>query len=209
MSPPTDKETLSLYQPEDDFASNINSHIVNHPLAQSLRANPAYKELRPHLLLPESHRKHSLTAGTLTGPGRVTVPPLAFVEEGKQVVSISYLSTDMCGHVGMVHGGMLATIMDEGMGYCGLAALPNKIGVTANLTVNYRAPTPAGSFVVLKAEIVKLEGRKVWVKARIELLGDGIEPGRLLVEGDSLFVEPKYAKVWFPNGFPMAHIGFR
>ena len=95
---------------------------------------------------------------------------------------------------------MLATIMDEGMGYCGLSALPNKIGVTASLTVNYRAPTPAGSFVVLRAEIVKAEGRKVWVKGRIELLGDGIESGRLLVEGDSLFVEPKYAKVWFPNG---------
>lgn len=203
MSAPTDKESLSLYQPEDDFASKINSSIVNHPLAQSLRANSAFKESRPHLRIPESQRKHSLTAGTLTGPGRVPVPPLAFVQEGKSVVSISYLSTDLCGHVGMVHGGMLATMMDEGMAYCSFAALPNRIGVTASLTVNYRAPSPAGSFVVLKAEVVKAEGRKVWVKGRIELLGDGIEPGKVLVEGESLFVEPKYAKVWFPRNFSM------
>lgn len=117
------------------------------------------------------------------------------------MVSISYLSTDLCGHVGMVHGGMLATMMDEGMAYCSLAALPNRIGVTANLTVNYRAPSPAGSFVVLKAEVVKVEGRKVWVKGRIELLGDGMEPGKLLVEGEALFIEPKYAKVWLPKSF--------
>lgn len=201
MSAPTDKESLSLYQPEDDFASKIDSSIINHPLAQSLRANPAYKESRPHLRIPESMRKHSLTAGTLTGPGRVPVPPLFFVEEGKKVVSISYLSTDLCGHVGMVHGGMLATMMDEGMACCSFDALPNKIGVTASLTVNYRAPSPAGSFVVLKAEVVKAEGRKVWVKGRIELLGDGIEPGKLLVDGESLFVEPKYAKVWSSTVF--------
>lgn len=131
------------------------------------------------------------------GPGRVPVFPLAFVEEGKKLVSISYLSTDLCGHVGMVHGGMLATMLDEGMARCCFAALPNKIGVTASLTVNYRAPSPAGSFVVLKAEVVKTEGRKVWVKGRIELLGDGIEPGKVLADGESLFIEPKYAKVWF------------
>lgn len=135
------------------------------------------------------------------GPGRVPVPPLAFVEEGKKLVSIAYLSTDLCGHVGMVHGGMLATMLDEGMARCCFAALPNKIGFTASLTVNYRAPSPAGSFVVLKAEVVKAEGRKAWVKGRIELLGDGIEPGKLLADGESLFIEPKYAKVWFSKTF--------
>ncbi|MCJ1271559.1 hypothetical protein MMC22_011461 [Lobaria immixta] len=194
MSAPTDNETLALYRPDDDFASKIDSSIVNHPLAQSLRANPAYKESRPYLRIPEIQRKHSLTAGTLMGPGRVPVPPLAFVEEGKKLVSIAYLSTDLCGHVGMVHGGMLATMLDEGMARCCFAALPNKIGFTASLTVNYRAPSPAGSFVVLKAEVVKAEGRKAWVKGRIELLGDGIEPGKLLADGESLFIEPKYAK---------------
>ncbi len=103
----------------------------------------------------------------------------------------------MCGHAGMVHGGLLATLMDEGMARCCFAALPNKICVTARLTVNYRAPTPAGGFVVLKAEVLKVEGRKVWVQGRIETLGDGIEPGKLLADAEGLFVEPKYAKVCF------------
>lgn len=123
------------------------------------------------------------------------MPPLAFVQEGKKLISISYLGTDLCGHVGIVHGGLLATLMDEGLARCCFAALPNKIGVTARLTVNYRSPAPAGGFVVLKAEVVKVEGRKAWVEGRMEVLGDGVEPGKLLVEGEGLFVEPKYAKV--------------
>lgn len=201
MSAPSDAETLSLYQAPDAFAAEINSAMLNHPLAQSLRANPAYHESRPHLRLPEAHRKRSLTAGTLLGPGRIPVPPLAFVEEGKKLVSISYLGPDLCGHAGIVHGGLLATLLDEGMARCCFAALPSQIGVTARLTVNYRAPAPAPGYVVLRAEVVKVEGRKVWVEARMEVLGDGLEPGKVLVEGEGLFVEPKYAKVCFLLSF--------
>ena len=130
------------------------------------------------------------------------MPPLVFVQEGKKLVSISYLGTDLCGHVGMVHGGLLATMMDEGLARCCFAALPNKIGVTAKLTMNYRAPAPAGEFVVLKAQVVKVERRKAWVEGRMEILGDGNEPGKLLVEGEGLFVEPKYAKVCHPSLYP-------
>lgn len=119
--------------------------------------------------------------------------------------------------MGIVHGGMLATLMDESMGRCGLAALPGKIGYTANLKVDYRKPVKAGSYVVVRAEVVRLEGRKVWVRGRIEGLrvgvggvggvgggevgGKGEEGGEgqgdLLVEAEALFVEPKNAKVPF------------
>lgn len=195
MSVPSDAESLISYSPGDDFAAKIESYIQSHPLTQSLRASHVYVESRPHLRLPETHRKHSLTAGTLRGPGLIPVPPLVFCEEGKKLVSISYLGTDICGHIGVVHGGLLATLMDEGMAKCCFSALPNKIGFTARLTVNYRAPAPAGSFVVMKAEVAKVEGRKAWVKARIETLGEGVEGGKVLAEGEGLFVEPKYAKV--------------
>ena len=195
MSAPTDAESLAMYHTPDEVAAGINEYINDHPLSRNLRAHPAWIESRPHLRYPASQRKHSLTAATLIGPGRITVPPLVFLEEGKSLVSISYLGTDLCGHVGIIHGGLLATLLDEGLARCGFSALPNKIGVTANLNVNYRNPAPAGSYVVLKAETTKVDGRKVWVKGRIELLGDTSEPGRLLVEAEGLFVEPKYARV--------------
>ena len=136
------------------------------------------------------------------GPGKIPVPPLVFLQEGKDLLSMSYLGTDLCGHVGIVHGGLLATLCDEGLARCGFSALPNKIGVTASLTVNYKNPTPAGSFVVLKAETTKVEGRKVWVKGRIELLTETDEPGKVLVEAEGLFIEPKYAKARLQPSLP-------
>lgn len=86
-------------------------------------------------------------------------------------------------------------MLDEGLARCCFAALPNKIGVTANLNLNYRAPVKAGSYVVLKAKTLKVEGRKAWVEGRIETLGEGEELGKLLVEATGLFIEPRYAKV--------------
>ncbi len=194
MSAPTDAESLTLYKAPDEQAAKINDYISSHPLASSLRTNPAWMESRPHLRFVDEHRKHSLTGGTLLGAGKIPVPPLIFLEEGKSLVSMLYVGTDLCGHVGIVHGGLLATLCDEGLARCGFSALPNKIGVTANLTINYRNPAPAGSFVVLKAETIKVEGRKVWVKGRIELLSETEEPGKVLVEADALFIEPRYAK---------------
>lgn len=56
--------------------------------------------------------------------------------------------------------------------------LEARIGVTANLTINYRAPTRADQFIVITTRLVNVKGRKVEVSARIEdldglLLADG------------------------------------
>ena len=195
MSLPTDAESLAAFKSPDEKIAAIDRHINNHPLSQKLRADPEFTESRPHLRMPAEVRKYSLTSGTLLGPTKIPVPPLAFAREGDEFVSITYLGTDLCGHVGIVHGGMLATMVDEGLARCCFAALPNKIGVTASLTINYRSPAKAGSYVVLKAKTTKVEGRKAWVEGRIETLGEGEETGTVLVEATGLFVEPKYAAV--------------
>lgn len=192
--PPSDAETLKAFKAPDDFAAAVDDFIDTHPLVQRLRAE-GWTESRPHMRLPSEMRKHSLTAGTLLGPGMIPVPPLAFTREGEELITIAYLGTELCGHVGMVHGGMLGTILDEGMGRCCFAKLPNKIGVTANLNINYKAPVKAGSYIVMKSRTTKAEGRKAWVEGHIETLGQGEEPGQLLVEATALYIEPKYAKV--------------
>ncbi|KAG4420567.1 hypothetical protein IFR04_006274 [Cadophora malorum] len=194
LNPPTDEETLSMYTPGDSHSQEVEDFIKSHPLAVSLRAQPQYSESRPHLKVPEAQRSHSLTAGTLMGPGKVVVPPLVFSETGgKSLVSIQYLGGDLCGHPGLVHGGMLATMLDEGLARCCFAALPNKVGMTANLNINYRAPAQAGAFVVLRAKTTKVEGRKAWVEGHIEtLVGEGEKPV-VLVEASALFIEPRQA----------------
>jgi len=191
---PSDQESINLYTPPDEISREIDEFIKTHPLAESLRANPRFTESRPHLKIPPEMRAHSLTAGTLSGANKIVVPPYIWSERGgKSLVSMFYLGSDVSGHPGLVHGGLLATMLDEGLARCCFPALPNQIGVTANLNVDYRRPAPAGAFVVLRAETIKVEGRKAWVQGRIETLPEeGVEP-TVLVEAKALFVEPKNA----------------
>jgi 3'-phosphoadenosine 5'-phosphosulfate synthase len=199
LNPPTDEETLSMFEPEDDISREIEEFIKNHPVTAELRSNPVFSEARPHLQIPKSQRGHSLTGGTLMGPGRVVVPPFTWTEKGgKSFVSISYLGKDLCGHPGIVHGGFLAIMLDEGLARCCFGALPNKIGMTANLNINYRAPAHAEQFVVLRAKTTNVEGRKAWVQGHIEtLVGDGETPV-VLAEATALFIEPRQAAVSIP-----------
>ncbi|KAJ5546594.1 Thioesterase superfamily [Penicillium frequentans] len=170
----SDEQTLSAFKPVDETAEEINTTLQNHPDAVALRANPEFKESRPHLKIPESMR-----------------PP--HERDGKSLVSLMYLGSEICGHPGIIHGGLLATLLDEGLARCCFPALPNKIGVTANLNIDYRAPAMADSYVALRAETVKVEGRKAWVEGRIETLPlDGSDPV-VLVQAKALFIEPKQA----------------
>ncbi|KAE8440403.1 hypothetical protein EG329_008157 [Mollisiaceae sp. DMI_Dod_QoI] len=194
LNPPSDEETLTMFTPEDDVSREVEEFIQNHPLALELRSQSHFSESRPHLKIPEGQRSHNLTGGTLMGPGRVVVPPFVWSERGgKSLVSISYLGEDLCGHPGLVHGGLLATLLDEGLARCCFAALPNKVGMTANLNINYRNPTPAGGFVVLRAKTTRVEGRKAWVEGRIETLVAEGETPVVLADATALFIEPRQA----------------
>ncbi|PPJ53492.1 hypothetical protein CBER1_00388 [Cercospora berteroae] len=197
MKPPTDAETLHLYEPDTPTAAEINEHIVNHPLSQRLRAQEGMRESRPHLKIPPAMRPHNLTGGTLLGENKIEVPPLNFSDvdaELPTLTQIAYLGSGLCGHPGIVHGGLLATLLDEGLARACFPALPNKVGVTASLKIDYRVPCPGNSYVVLKAETTKVEGRKAWVKGWIEVLGEEDGTGTKVVEAEALFIEPKQAK---------------
>ena len=197
VNPPTDEETLHLYTPPTLSAEEINAHILDHPLAVKLRSQSNMVESRPHMRIPPAMRPHNLTGGVLAGEGKIEVPPLNFNTKGEELpsmVQIMYFGPSLCGHPGIVHGGLLATMLDEGLARACFPALPNKIAVTASLKIDYRVPCPAGSYVVLKAETTKVEGRKAWAKGWIELLGDEDTTGTKVVEAEALFIEPKGAK---------------
>jgi acyl-coenzyme A thioesterase PaaI-like protein len=196
LTPPTDEETLSLFNPiEGEQAYEINEHILNHPLTLQLQADERFYPSRPHLKIPPSLRTHNFTGGTLSGEDKIPVPPLIFAtRDGSELVSIQYLGVALCGHPGIIHGGLLATLLDEGLARCCFPALPNKVGVTASLKIDYRKPCMAGQYVVMKAETTKVEGRKAWVTGRLETLPAEGE-GEVLVEAEALFIEPRQAKV--------------
>ncbi|EED24138.1 thioesterase family protein [Talaromyces stipitatus ATCC 10500] len=191
---PSDEETLTLFQPSDELSQQIETHIQTHPLALKYRNAEGYTESRPHMKFPTEVRGRHLITGALLGPNRIVVPPLVFQQEsGKELIAITYLGQEVCGHPGIVHGGLLATMLDEGLARCCFPVLPNHIGVTANLSIDYKKPVTADTYVVLRAATVKHEGRKAWVEGRLETLPDGDEEPVVLVEAKGLFIEPKYA----------------
>ncbi|KAH4049661.1 hypothetical protein HBI17_145700 [Parastagonospora nodorum] len=193
-NPPTDAETLDLFTPPSPDIALIEDSIFTHAEVKSLLQKPKFIASRPHLKIPEKLRAQNLTGGTLLGPDKIAVPPLQFTtEDGSEYVSFQWLGPALCGHPGIVHGGLLATLLDEGLARCCFPALPNKVGVTASLKIDYKAPCMAGQIVVLRAETIKVEGRKAWVKGRLETLVAEGEKAVVLTEAEALFIEPRQA----------------
>ncbi|KAK4703951.1 hypothetical protein P7C70_g2271, partial [Phenoliferia sp. Uapishka_3] len=149
---------------------------------------PAYTESRPYAASVPG--PHSLSAYTLRGPGKFAVPPLVFTSrDKKEAVFVVHVGGGMCGHEGIVHGGLLATLLDESLGRTAFYSLPNQIGVTATLSLKYKKPTFANQYLVIRTSTAKVDGRKVWVTGFIET-----QAGERLAEAEALFVEPRMAK---------------
>lgn len=182
-----------------DIEKEMNSvpeyrYIQNSPLAKKLRQDPDFEESRYYDKIPLLHRENMLTTGLLAGKGALTVEPLIFVNKRTGQSFIFYhVGNRLDGHDGIVHGGLLATLMDEGLTRCGFPFLPSKYGVTASLNLNYRAPVRSNSYIVLVAGVEEVKGRKVVVKGRMETLPETGTP-ITLVEADVVMVEPKWAK---------------
>lgn len=164
------------------------SSVASHAYTQALIQTGHFEIEHPYDVAPE-HKEYSLTGGTLSGTDMIASTPLILTRKqahrstptltqgsrpnaAAEFVAFYHLGPKLCGHKGIVHGGLLATLMDECLCRCGFADLPNKIGVTGSLNIKYLAPTPANSVVVLHAWASNVDGRKVTVQGTISLLGE-------------------------------------
>ena len=87
------------------------------PLLKKLRERDdaaEWYETRPYQNFPEERRVNNLTAGALRGPGKLAIYPLirAKRDDSESIVFL-HLGRGLCGHDGIIHGGMLATLLDE------------------------------------------------------------------------------------------------
>ncbi|PWY65233.1 hypothetical protein BO70DRAFT_276106, partial [Aspergillus heteromorphus CBS 117.55] len=193
---------------------SVDDLIASLPLVQTLRQNPTrYKESRPHLSMTPSLRPAHFVAGTLSGPEKVSVAPYMFTSEGEkegsasrpraQIISIFHIGEQMCGHPGYVHGGLLSVMFDEAFARCVSDSFPSGLGMTANLNVDFRKPAIPDRVYVLRAETVRVEGRKAWVEGTMKCLPSGssrkgAEGETVVAEARALFVEPKFADSMVP-----------
>ncbi|KAL1903435.1 hypothetical protein Sste5346_000061 [Sporothrix stenoceras] len=194
-----------VYQPEyateEDRveAERIIQYLSDHPLVEKLNNDPELVQTNPHYNIPPAFRVGNLTADTLVGPGLMAIPPLTWQDEhGHKLVMIMHVGKGLCGHPNIVHGGFVATVLDEFMARCCFKAVPHNVAMTARLNIDYRAPTPAGEFIVLTAHTVSVDRRKAVVRGKLEVLGDPSDPENetkaLLAEAEGLFVSPRQAR---------------
>ncbi|KAF7978660.1 hypothetical protein HWV62_45182 [Athelia sp. TMB] len=181
---------------ESTHAHALESALQSLPLLSDHRARPdahEWYETRPYASLPPAIRAHTFTAGTLRGPGKLALPALVRVrrDESESLVLV-HLGRDLCGHDGIVHGGMLAALLDEALGRTGVLSLPGGVGFTASMTVEYRSQTRADQFVAIRTTVARKEGRKAWVEGVLEDLS-----GKALVEAKALYIQP--SKIDLPD----------
>jgi hypothetical protein len=101
------------------YTAALEQTLQTLPLLQSLRSKPdagEWYEARPYTNYPEERRVNNLSAGTLRGPGKLALRPLvrARKDETESILFI-HVGRGLCGHDGIIHGGLLATLLDESL----------------------------------------------------------------------------------------------
>ena len=88
-----------------------------------------------------------------------------YLAEDGSVVSLPTVPDNFEGPIGYLHGGIIATLLDEAMSKAVRAR-----GVTAmtrQMEIDYQRPVPSGEPIRIEGRVVRNEGRKHWTEARI------------------------------------------
>ncbi len=109
---------------------------------------------------------------------------LQFWYTEKGCVSYSSIPNDYCGFTGLVHGGVIATLLDEVAAWAVITHL-YRIGITIQTTIKYLKPVPTEEVLTIEGEIINQSGENVEVLSRISS-----KTGLLLAEAESKWLLP-------------------
>jgi acyl-coenzyme A thioesterase PaaI-like protein len=107
-------------------------------------------------------------------------PPMVLDYEGEMVICDVTFGSAYEGPPSCVHGGYVAAAFDEVLGAA--QSLSGAQGMTANLTVNYRSPTPLHEPLRITGWLDRRDGRKIWVRGQMHA-GE-----RCTAEAEGLFI---------------------
>ncbi|OAX80703.1 hypothetical protein ACJ72_04956 [Emergomyces africanus] len=181
---------------EEDTTDRFFSHVINTPeTVPRLIAVMRRPELNPNA-----------SAFSASGPGKPSATPAAAAAAGVAVRNPSsaadpdfllllQLGPSLSGFRDTVHGGVLATLLDETLSNC-VEAYRQDMSVTggevrprlytAKLEVSYRLPVETPGVIVIKAWLKGVEGRKWFLEGQV--VG---EDGTVRAEAKSLWVMEK------------------
>ncbi|PGH18461.1 hypothetical protein AJ79_00531 [Helicocarpus griseus UAMH5409] len=187
---------LPRYDKKEDTTDRFFSKVINTPdtvphllaLMRSPELNPVFAAAKA------SSSSHSSWGKTSGAQSAGTAAAAEGAKADPDYILLAHLATSLSGFRDTVHGGVLATLLDETLGNCvegfreGMT-FTNAAGgekprfYTANLQVSYRAPVMAPGVVVIKTWLRGREGRKWFLQGQV--VG---EDGVVKVEATSLWI---------------------
>lgn len=101
--------------------------------------------------------------------------------DGDDAVASVILESAFEGAPGRAHGGIVAAVFDDTMGF--VLSMLRQPAFTGRLTVTYRAPTPVNEHLEFRARLVARDGRKLTIGAEATAAS-----GVLVAEAEGLFI---------------------
>ncbi|KAK4181351.1 HotDog domain-containing protein [Triangularia setosa] len=196
ISPPTPP---SPDTEEDNYViSTLQTQASHLPIVQQLSSDPAWISWEAYNTLSSSHRSQHITAHTLRGSRGVGGYQRIFHNPSTgELVSVIFFGPATIGWPGVVHGGCLATILDESCGRAAFKQWGGLAGVTANLNIEYKRATLANGFYVIRVrsrteeELPEKERGKRHYKSWVDAVVEDPVTGQVTVKAEALFVGGK------------------
>ncbi|HPV08092.1 MAG TPA: PaaI family thioesterase [Aggregatilineales bacterium] len=110
---------------------------------------------------------------------------VSFEDNGRDEVRARYTAHEAYqGYPGVVHGGVVAALLDETAGRTPMISNPNRFMFTGKLSIRYRQPVPTDTELTLIGRLLKDRGRIVQAHSELRL-----PDGTVAAEADVTLVE--------------------
>jgi acyl-coenzyme A thioesterase PaaI-like protein len=127
---------------------------------------------------------------------------LAFYDDGEGEVYAEYVVPSRYeGYPGTVHGGIVASMLDELLGRALMAQDANHFTYSAKLTIRYRVPIPIGEKLKMVGRVERQRGRLAFSKAEIRL-----PDGTLAADAEATLVDIPDMK---PDALDLEDLGWK
>lgn len=106
-----------------------------------------------------SHLHTNAIHGTLNGHQMISRYEIYQKVDVVEVAAIVHIGENLCGHPGIVHGGIISALFDNTFGWL-FFTMKQPPAFTANLNVNFRKPIMANTTAILRASIKEIQVTK-------------------------------------------------
>ena len=107
---------------------------------------------------------------------------MSFMTDGDEVVAEFAPRIEHCGYTGIVHGGVIAAALDEGMGWSGYPTT-GKYYLTLSIEIKYRKPVRGGNKYLFRGRVEKMRNKSYTASGEIV-----DEEGTVYAEGKGKYI---------------------